>query len=72
MQDGATPAFIASETGQTEVLALLLANKADINVAAKVQQFKILKYLELIDNKLQDFNIAYCILSTILAHENIK
>jgi hypothetical protein len=50
MQDGATSAFIASEEGHTETLALLLANKADINVADKVQQFKIFKYLQLIDN----------------------
>ena len=72
MQDGSTPAYIASHNRHTETLALLLANKADINAATKVQQFKILKYLELIDNKLQDFNIAFFILSTILAHENIK
>jgi ankyrin repeat protein len=45
MQDGATPAYIASEQGHTEILALLLANKADINAATKVQQFKIFKYL---------------------------
>jgi ankyrin repeat protein len=45
MQDGSTPAFIASENGHTETVALLLANKADINAASKVQQFKIFKYL---------------------------
>jgi ankyrin repeat protein len=45
MQNGTTPAFIASQTGHTETLALLLANKADINVADKVQQFKIFRYL---------------------------
>jgi hypothetical protein len=45
MQDGITPAFIASQIGHTETLALLLANKADINAAKKVQQFKIFKYL---------------------------
>jgi ankyrin repeat protein len=50
MQDGATPAYIASAKGHTEILALLLANKADINAAMKVQQFKIFKYLLLIDN----------------------
>ena len=52
MQTGATPAYIASETGHTEILALLLANKADINAAEEVQQFKIFKYLLLIDNEL--------------------
>ena len=72
MQDGATPAYIASEKGHTEILALLLANKADINAANKVQQLKIFKYLLLIDNELQDFNIAFIILSTILAHENMN
>jgi hypothetical protein len=72
MQGGFTPAYIASETGHTEILALLLANKADINAATKVQQFKIFKYLLLIDNELYDFNIAFFILSTILAHENMK
>jgi ankyrin repeat protein len=45
MQDGFTPAFVASFQGHTETLALLLANKADINAAEKVQQFKIFKYL---------------------------
>jgi ankyrin repeat protein len=45
MQDGDTPAHIASFDGHTETLALLLANKADINSANKVQQFKIFKYL---------------------------
>jgi ankyrin repeat protein len=44
MQSGATPAFIASQYGHTETLALLLANKADINMAIKVQQFKVFKY----------------------------
>jgi ankyrin repeat protein len=72
MQDGFTPAHIASAKGHTEILALLLANKADINAARKVQQFKIFKYLYLIDNELQDFNIAFFILSTILAHENMN
>jgi hypothetical protein len=59
MQDGATPAFIASQNGHTEILALLLANKADINAAMKVHEFKIFKYLFLIDNELQDFNIGF-------------
>jgi hypothetical protein len=36
MQDGLTPAFAASENGQTESLAHLLAKKADINAATKV------------------------------------
>jgi hypothetical protein len=53
MQDAFTPAYIASEKGRTETLALLLANKADINAANKVQQFKLFKYLQLIDNELQ-------------------
>ena len=59
MQDGTTPAYKASEKGQTETLALLLANKADINAARKVQQFKIFNYLQLIDNELQDFKFAF-------------
>jgi hypothetical protein len=61
MQDGFTPAFAASEQGQTKTLALLLANKADINAASKVQQtfIKILKYLQVIDSELEDFNIAF-------------
>jgi hypothetical protein len=45
MQDGSTPAYVASAKGHTETLALLLANKADINAAKKVQQFKVFKYL---------------------------
>jgi ankyrin repeat protein len=45
MQDGITPASIASLNGHTETVALLLTNKADINAADKVQQFKIFKYL---------------------------
>jgi ankyrin repeat protein len=45
MQNGITPAFIASQNGHTETLVLLLANKANINVADKAQQFKIFKYL---------------------------
>jgi ankyrin repeat protein len=45
MQEGDTPAYIASYQGHTEILALLLANKADINAASKVQQFIIFKYL---------------------------
>ena len=49
---GATPVFIAPEKGHTETRALLLANKADINAAMNVHQFKIFKYLKLIDNEL--------------------
>jgi hypothetical protein len=41
MQNGITPAYGASQSGHTETLALLLANKADINVASKVQQLKV-------------------------------
>ena len=44
MQNGVTPAYIASDKGFTETVALLLANKADINAAEIVQQFKIFKY----------------------------
>ncbi len=45
MQDGFTPAHIASEQGYTETVALLLANKADINATNMVQQLVIFKYL---------------------------
>jgi ankyrin repeat protein len=45
MQDGFTPAYAASENGHTEIVALLLANKADINAATKVPQFNFFKYL---------------------------
>jgi ankyrin repeat protein len=45
MQSGFTPAHVASQNGHTETVALLLANKADINAANKVQHFKIFKYL---------------------------
>ena len=41
MQNGYTSAHIASLYGHTETLAFLLANKADINAASKVQQLKI-------------------------------
>jgi ankyrin repeat protein len=45
MQDGRTPAHLASQTGATGILELLLTYKADINAAAQVQQFKIFKYI---------------------------
>ena len=71
MQDGWTSACTASQNGHTETVALLLANKADINAANKVHQFKISKYLSVIDNEIEDLNIATFILSTNLAHENM-
>ncbi len=67
MQGGFTPAHIASQNGRFEIVALLLANKADINAASNVQQLKIFKYLQVINNELQEINIAFYILSTILA-----
>jgi ankyrin repeat protein len=54
MQHGTNLAYEASVFGHTETLALLLANKADINAASKVQQFQIFKYLILINNELQE------------------
>jgi hypothetical protein len=45
MQTGSTPSYIASEKGHTKILALLLANKADINAARNVQQLNIFKYV---------------------------
>jgi hypothetical protein len=72
MQNGTTPAYKASQNGHTETLALLLANKADIHAARKVQRFKIFNYLRLINNELQDFKIAFFMLSTILAHGNMN
>jgi ankyrin repeat protein len=65
MQSGITPAYIASQGGHTETVALLLANKADINSANKVHQFKIFEYLSVIDNEIEHLNIATFILSTI-------
>jgi ankyrin repeat protein len=44
MQEDFTPSMFAIAQGHTETLALLLANKADVNAANKVQQFNILKY----------------------------
>ena len=72
IQDGGTPAGIASQRVHTEILALLLANKADINAATQVQQFKVFKFLLLIDNELHDCIIAFFRLSTILAHKNMN
>ena len=64
MQGGFTPAFMASQNGHTKTLALLLANKVDINAAIKVHQFKIFKFVLLTDNELQDY-LAFFILSAI-------
>ncbi len=76
MQGGSTLAYAASAKGHTKTLALLLANKAEINAAKEVQQLKtfkyIFKYILLIDNQLQEFNIALFMLSTILAHEHMN
>jgi ankyrin repeat protein len=72
MQIGNTPAHIASKNGHTETVALLLANKADINSANKVYQFKIFKYLSVIHNEIEYLNVAIFILSRIVAHENIN
>jgi hypothetical protein len=72
MQGGCTPAYVASQNGHTQTLALLLAHKADINAVNKVHQLKIFKFVLLIDNELQELKIAFYILSTILAHENMK
>jgi ankyrin repeat protein len=72
MQDGLTSAWLASLNGHTETVALLLANKADINAANKVHQFKIFKYILVIDNEIEDLKIAIFMLSTIVAHENIN
>jgi ankyrin repeat protein len=59
MQDGTTPVCKASLHGHSETVALLLVNKADINTANNVHQFKIFKYLLVIDNELEDFNFAF-------------
>ena len=45
MQDGTTPAIVASRKGHTETLALLLANKADVNSEDKLQKFNLLSCL---------------------------
>jgi hypothetical protein len=53
MQDGLTPAMEASYNGNTETLALLLSNNANVNAVTKVRQFKIMfHYLK--SNDLQD------------------
>jgi ankyrin repeat protein len=65
MQYGSTPAYVASSNGHTETVALLLANKADINAASKVQRFKTFKIILVIDNELENFYIAFFILTTI-------
>jgi ankyrin repeat protein len=36
LQDGSTPVFRAAENGQTQTLALLLENKADVNAKDQV------------------------------------
>jgi hypothetical protein len=45
MQRGFTPAYVASYHLHSDTVALLLANKADLNAATKEHQFKIFKYL---------------------------
>jgi ankyrin repeat protein len=72
MQNGNTPVYKASQNGHTETVALLLANEADVNSANKVHQFVIFDHLSMIDNEIEDLNIATFILSTILAHENMN
>jgi hypothetical protein len=42
MQDGLTPAYAASKYGYFRILALLLANKAEVNAARKVHELKVL------------------------------
>ncbi len=56
MQDGYTAAYVASQNGHTENLALLLANKADVNTASNVQQLILFK---LCINELQVENIDF-------------
>jgi ankyrin repeat protein len=58
IQDGNAPVIVASQYGHTETLALLLANKADVNSADKVQWFKIFGCLQLIDKELKYKNIS--------------
>jgi hypothetical protein len=45
-----TPAVVASLNGRTETLALLLANKVDVNSADKVQQFSFKIGIFLVSN----------------------
>jgi hypothetical protein len=59
MQGGFTPAYVASQCGHTQTLALLLANKADINAAMKVQQLKIFKYLLLIETNFMILTLLF-------------
>ena len=59
MQIGTTPAHIASRKGHTETLALLLANKADINAAMKVQQLKIFNSLLLIETNFMILTLLF-------------
>ena len=58
MQYGDTPAIVASRNGHTETLALLLANKADVNWADKVQQLKLFSCLKFVYNEFQDKDIS--------------
>ncbi len=59
MQDGYTAAYFAVENERTEILALLLANKADANTATNVQQ---LKYLIILNRLTTSFNLKTLIL----------
>ncbi len=60
VQDGITPAIIASYNGNTETLALLLLNNVNVNAATKVQQLKnfVPKFKSIInDRKYEDINL---------------
>jgi ankyrin repeat protein len=46
MQDGLTPAHEASRSGNTETLALILANSANVNASDEVLLFKIFNNLK--------------------------
>jgi hypothetical protein len=48
-QNGSKPACKAAADGDTVYLALLLANKSDINEANEVRQLNIYEYLNFID-----------------------
>jgi hypothetical protein len=41
VQNGRTLAYLASQRGHTETLALLLSNNADVNAAANVKYSRI-------------------------------